>query len=164
LCGDFRGLNKKLLIERFGIPLIKDILTALSGKVVFSELDLRQAYLQFDVAEEDRIKLTFRFDGKCYRWVRGIFGLANLSDHCQRIISSLFTDLADVEVYLDNIITATGLGVLKDGDLMAHALLLVVVIDRMTSSNLWLRSEKCFVLCDTLTTLGHQVSATGIRL
>jgi hypothetical protein len=76
LCGDFRGLNKKLLIERFGIPLIKDILTALSGKVVFSELDLRQAYLQFDVAEEDRIKLTFRFDGKCYRWMRGIFGLA----------------------------------------------------------------------------------------
>jgi hypothetical protein len=117
------------------------------------------------VAEEDRIKLTFKFDGKCYRWVRGIFGLANLSDHCQRIISSLFTDLADVKVYLDNIITATGLGVLKDGDLMAHALLLVVVIDRMASSNyLWLRSEKCFVLCDTLTTLGQQVSATGIRL
>ncbi len=113
------------------------------------------------MAEEDRIKLTFKFDGKCYRWVRGIFGLANLSDHCQRIISSLFTDLADVKVYLDNIITATGLGVLKDGDLMAHALLLVVVIDRMTSSNLWLRS-KCFVLCENLTTLGHQVSATGM--
>ena len=47
---------------------------------------------------------------------------------------------------------------------MAHALILVVVIDRMTSSNLWLRSEKCFVLCESLTTLGHQVSATGIRL
>jgi hypothetical protein len=76
----------------------------------------------------------------------------------------LFTDLADVEVYLDNIITATGLEILRDGDLMTHALLLVTVIDRMTSSNLWLRSEKCFVLCDTLTTLGHQVSATGVRL
>ncbi len=48
LCGDFRGLNKKLIIEEFGLPLIKDLLNHLSSESLFSEIDLRQAYLQLD--------------------------------------------------------------------------------------------------------------------
>ena len=40
LCGDFRGLNKKLIIEEFGLPLIKDLLTSLSSQSCFTEIDL----------------------------------------------------------------------------------------------------------------------------
>jgi hypothetical protein len=55
--------------------LIKDLLTSLSSQSCFTEIDLRQAYLQFDVHPEDRIKLRFRYDGKTYQWCRGSFGL-----------------------------------------------------------------------------------------
>ena len=77
---------------------------------MFSEIDLRQAYLQteFDVHPDDRVKLRFRFDGKTYQWVRGSFGIASLSDHCQRHISLLFSDIPAVRVYMDNILLATG--------------------------------------------------------
>ncbi len=106
---DFRGLNKKLLIERFGIPLIKDILAALSGKVVFSELDLRHAAglppVRRGGGRPDQAHFQIRW--KVLSLGAGnIWFIANLSDHCQRIISSLFTDIAEVKVYLDNIITA----------------------------------------------------------
>ena len=166
LCGDFRGLNKKLIIEEFGLPLIKDLLTSLSSQSCFSEIDLRQAYLQFDVHPDDRIKLRFRHDGKTYQWCRGSFGLASLSDHCQRHISLLFADIPEVKVYMDNILLATG-GADKDmtnDDVIAHACLVVKMIDRMTEYNLWVRPEKCFFLRDRIRTLGHVVSREGIAL
>ena len=166
LCGDFRGLNKKLIIEEFGLPLIRDLLTSLSRESLFTEIDLRQAYLQFDVHPEDRIKLRFRFDGKTYQWARGCFGLASLSDHCQRHISLLFSDIPEVRVYMDNILLATGgMGKVPDGAaLLAHAAIVVRMLDRMTEYFLWVRPEKCFFLRDCIRTLGHVVSREGIAL
>ena len=41
LCGDFRGLNKKLIIEEFGLPLIRDLLGHLSSCRVFVFRDHR---------------------------------------------------------------------------------------------------------------------------
>lgn len=127
-------MNKKLIIEEFGLPLIRDLLTSLSRESLFTEIDLRQAYLQFDVHPEDRIKLRFRFDGKTYQWARGCFGLASLSDHCQRHISLLFSDIPEVRVYMDNILLATGgMGKVPDGAaLLAHAAIVVRMLDRMT--------------------------------
>ena len=165
LCGDFRGLNKKLLIEEFGLPLIRDILASLSCESVFSEIDLRQAYLQFDVHPEDRFKLRFRHDGKTYQFCRGSFGIASLSDHCQRHISLLFSDIPEVRVYMDNILLATGgLGQGDDMVLEAHANTIVRMLDRMTEYFLWVRPEKCHFLKDSIRTLGHVVSRDGVQL
>jgi hypothetical protein len=165
LCGDFRGLNKRLIIEEFGLPLIKDLLSSLSSETLFSEIDLRQAYLQFDVHPDDRVKLRFRFDGKTYQWVRGSFGIASLSDHCQRHISLLFSDLPDVRVYMDNILLATGRGQKPDSEcILAHASIIVQMLDRMTHYNLWVRPEKCHFLRPSIRTLGHLVGAGGVSL
>jgi len=40
LCGDFRGVNRQLIIEEFGLPLMRDLLTSLSSESLFSEVDL----------------------------------------------------------------------------------------------------------------------------
>lgn len=165
LCGDFRGLNKKLIIEEFGLPLIKDLLMSVSSESLFSEIDLRQAYLQFDVHPDDRVKLRFRFDGKTYQWVRGSFGIASLSDHCQRHISLLFSDIPAVRVYMDNILLATGRGQSPDSDsILAHAATVVQMLDRMTEYFLWVRPEKCHFLRPSIRTLGHLVGAEGVSL
>ncbi len=107
-----------MIIEEFGLSFIRDLLGHLSSESLFSEIDLRhcQAYLQFDVHPDDRIKLRFRFDGHTYQWVRGSFGIASLSDHCQRHISLLFSDIPSVRVYMDNILLATGRGQAPDSD------------------------------------------------
>ena len=65
-----------------------------------------------------------------------------------RHISLLFADIPEVKVYMDNILLATG-GTDKDmtdDDLIAHACLVVKMIDRMTEYNLWVRPEKCFFI------------------
>ena len=53
---------------------------------------------------------------------------------------------------------------MTDDDLIAHACLVVKMIDRMTEYNLWVRPEKCFFLRDRICTLGHVVSREGIAL
>jgi len=123
------------------LPLIRDLLGHLSSESLFSEIDLRQAYLQFDVHPDDRVKLRFRFDGHTYQWVRGSFGIASLSDHCQRHISLLFADIPSVRVYMDNILLATGMGRAPDSDsILAHAATVVQMLDRMIDGVLSLGS------------------------
>ena len=73
---------------------------------------------------------------------RGSFGIASLSDHCQRHISLLFSDILSVRVYMDNILLATGMGRAPDSDsILAHAATVVQMLDRMTEYFLWVRPE-----------------------
>ena len=93
--------------------------------------------------------------------------MASLSDHCQRHISLLFADIFEVKVYMDNILLATG-GADKDmtdDDLIAHACLVVKMIDRMTELiQLVGETREVFFVRDRIRTLGHVVSREGIAL
>ena len=51
-CGDYRSLNRIMEPDRYPIPHIQDLTSALHGTVIFSKLDLVTAYHQIPVAEE----------------------------------------------------------------------------------------------------------------
>lgn len=160
LCLDFRGLNKNLITQPYPMPRIPDLLRSLGGgDKIYTELDLRQAYLQFPVRESDRNKMAFQFQGKTYRFKRGIFGVANMTDHCQRVIAQLFRDFPEVRPYLDNIIVVT------DGlDYAKHAEVLARVIARCNENNVWLNPVKCVIARREIYILGHHITPAGIRL
>ena len=52
-CGDYRSLNRVTELDRYPIPHIQDLTSALHGTVIFSKLDLVREYHQIPVAEED---------------------------------------------------------------------------------------------------------------
>ena len=61
---DFRALNAKCKKDQFSSPRIDDVIENLEGAVIFSKLDIKCAYHNIEVADEDKHKTAFRFNGK----------------------------------------------------------------------------------------------------
>jgi len=63
LCVDYRMLNKKIVRDRFPLPLIEDLLDRLQSAIVFSTLDLRNGFFHVPI-EEESIKYTSMYQLK----------------------------------------------------------------------------------------------------
>ena len=62
LCVDYRGLNDITTKNRYPLPLTSELLDRLGGSVLFSELDLRNAYYRIRTREVDEWKTAFAPD------------------------------------------------------------------------------------------------------
>ena len=60
LCVDFRNLNRVSDKDNYPVPPMEKQLQMVSGSELFSLLDGFSGYNQALVAEEDRLKMTFR--------------------------------------------------------------------------------------------------------
>jgi Reverse transcriptase (RNA-dependent DNA polymerase) len=60
LCVDYRGLNAITIKNRYPLPLASELLDRLGGSVVFSKIDLRNAYHRIRIREGDEWKTAFR--------------------------------------------------------------------------------------------------------
>ena len=59
LCIDYHGLNAVTIKIRYPLPLISELLDRLNGSVIFSKVDLRNAYHQIRIHKGDEWKATF---------------------------------------------------------------------------------------------------------
>ena len=74
---DFRNLNRALHKDNYPVPPMEQILQMVSGFELFSLLDGFSCYNQVLVAEEDRIKTTFRTSWGTFAYKKMPFGLIN---------------------------------------------------------------------------------------
>ncbi|XP_078503492.1 fibrocystin [Lissotriton helveticus] len=74
LCIDLRALNKEVVVDRFPLPNITQMMSMLEGARVFSTLDLTSAYFQIKLHEESQELTAFVTPMGAYKFKRMPFG------------------------------------------------------------------------------------------
>src|SRR6185437_10404 len=77
LCVDYRGLNNITVKNRYPLPLVNELLNRLNGAIVFSKIDLKDAYYRIRIREGDQWKTAFRTRYSHFEWVVIPMGLTN---------------------------------------------------------------------------------------
>ncbi|KMQ93024.1 hypothetical protein RF55_6914 [Lasius niger] len=105
ICGDYKStVNPQVIIDKHPLPTIDELFTAISGGVIFSKIDLRQAYLQMRVRSEDRDVLTLSTHRGLYRVNRMMYGIASAPAIWQREIEIILQGIPKTAVFLDDIV------------------------------------------------------------
>ncbi|XP_036345453.1 uncharacterized protein K02A2.6-like [Rhagoletis pomonella] len=148
---DYRLLNRKIVRDRFPLPLIEDQLDRLQGTKMFSTLDLRNVF--FHVRVEDAIVKYTSFvvpDGQ-FEFLRVPFGLCNSPPVFQRYINAVFRDAIRegiVLTYMDDLIVIYA-------DYVDGLERLKRVLGIASKAGLDINLEKCQFLTRRVEFLGH---------
>lgn len=156
MCIDYRALNAVTVKDKFPLPRIDDLLDKLQGAKFFSSLDLRSAYHQVRIAEDDVPKTAFRTHEGLYEFMVLPFGLTNSPSAFQREMREIFKHLPFVAVYLDDILVYSR----SEADHTSH---LREVLDTLRKHKLYAKLSKCSFFDREAPFLGHIVSESGIR-
>jgi len=77
LCVDYRQLNKKIIKDRYPLPLVEDQIDLLQGAKYFSTLDLKNGFFHVYMDEQSRKVTAFIVPDGHYEFLRVPFGLCN---------------------------------------------------------------------------------------
>lgn len=101
---DLRDLNKNILVDKFPLPRIDELLAQTKGVKWFSTIDLTSAYHQLPLHESSKSLTAFITPFGCYRFLRMPFGLASAAAVFQRLMHRLFKNQEGVTYFQDNIL------------------------------------------------------------
>ena len=158
VCLDTRFLNSCIrTVDRFQLPFIRSILEKFNNCQFFSEIDLTEAYLQFQLDPASRPFTAFTWRGRQYQFTGCPFGISSLPSFFQRTISTLFADYEFTIPYLDNIPVGSR-------TISEHISHLLLVIQRCNQYNLKIKWSDLKLGHAQMNCLGHVLSRDGISL
>ena len=158
ICLDTRAINSGLInSDKFQLPPIRQSLNKFTGAKIFAEVDLREAYLQFLVAEPSRKYLAFSFGGKQYVFIGCPYGLAHIPSLFQRNMSIGFGNVPFAFPYLDNI----PIGSKNWDDHRQHVLFIIL---RLNELNLKIKPSSIKIGQSHMKCLGHTLSLNGVSI
>ena len=156
-CIDLRKLNNLTVKDSYALPRIEETFDALHGAKWFSTLDIKSAYWQVEIEEQDKHKTAFVV-GQLgfYECERMSFGLTNAPATFQRLIESCLGDLNlhQCLLYLDDI-------VIFSQTYEEHLNRLETIFKRL-QTGLKLKPSKCKFFRRSIKYLGHIVSSDGV--
>ena len=155
-CGDYRRLNLITEPDHYPMPNIADFTNSIGTARVFSKLDLLKGYFQVPVHPADVPKTAIITPFGSYVFHYSTFGLRNSGATFQRMMDSIFGDLPNVLVYIDDLL-------IFSDNIQEHEHHLRETLTRLQRNGLIVRQDKCVFAASTVEFLGHQVSANGLR-
>lgn len=156
---DYKALNAVTIKDKYAIPLISEILDAVSVGRIFTKIDLRGAYNLLRVAKGHEYKTAFITSQGCYEYRVMPFGLSNAPSCFQRWINSIFQDImySYVMVYLDDII-------IFSQDRTQHTKHILEVLRRLQENSLFASPKKCEWYSEKLRYLGHVITPDSLQM
>ncbi|XP_049875886.1 uncharacterized protein K02A2.6-like [Pectinophora gossypiella] len=156
ICADYKAtLNPSLLVDRYPLPKIEDVLVNLNGNMFFSKIDLSQAYNQIELDESKKYTVINTHKG-LFQYNRLVYGLASSVGIFQRIMTNVLSGIPNVQVFLDDVI-------IGGKSRMEHLQALQTVFQRLLDNGMKLKKSKCVFLAEEVTYLGYVVSRDGIK-
>ncbi|XP_055862342.1 uncharacterized protein LOC106074444 [Biomphalaria glabrata] len=98
-------INRFTLLDAYPMPRMDELAEKISQFSVFSTLDLKNAYHQIPIKEEERPYTAFEAGGRLYQFRRIPFGVTNGVACFQRTIDKIIEDeqLENTFAYVDNV-------------------------------------------------------------
>jgi len=134
------------------LPTVDSVLHKLGHGKIFTQLDLRAAFHQLEVAEESRQYLSFASDADMFSFYRAPFGVKTISAIFQQLMDQMMGGIEDSAVYIDNIVVGSA-GVEE------HWRAVAKVLETANRWNLKLNPDKCEFGRAELTVLGVRIKA-----
>ncbi|XP_073942471.1 uncharacterized protein [Choristoneura fumiferana] len=104
ICGDYRStLNPVLVKHLHPVPLFDQLRQNLAHGQLFSKIDLKDAYLQFEIAPESKKYLTLSTHKGYFQYNRMPFGISTAPSIFQHYLDKLLRDIPNTAVYFDDI-------------------------------------------------------------
>ena len=155
--GDFKvTVNRVSKLDRYPIPKIEDLFAKLAGGKKFSQLDMSQAYQQLLLDDQSKNYVVINTHRGLFRYNRLPYGISSAPGIFQRTMETLLQGIANVVVYLDDILITGS----TDEE---HLGTLEEVLTRMEQAGLRLKKSKCAFMVDSVTYLGHKIDANGLH-
>ena len=148
-------LCSKISIEKYPLPKFEEMMTTVGANTHFSKIDMKQAYLQIEVEEEDQKYLVVSTPKGLFKFLRLPFGLASSPGIFQRFISQLLAGIEGVNCFMDDVLICAS----SKADLYEKV---KTVLGRLSSANIALNLGKCKIDVPKIEFLGHVISADGI--
>lgn len=156
ICGDYKvTVNKAIKQEVYPLPTADDLFATLAGGETFTKLDLSSAYQQLELTDESRKFLVINTHQGLYEYNRLSYGVSTAPNIFQRVMDQVLQGLPGVTCYLDDILIAS--------DRASHVAVVQKVLDRLRKFGIHVKKTKCAFMTNSVTYLGHQVSAEGLR-
>lgn len=101
LCLDLRRVNEAVLREHHPMPVVEDYIARLGQGSIWSKLDVKEAFLQIELAEESRDLTTFITSRGLFRFKRLPFGLVTAPELFQKAMDEILAGCDDC--FIDDI-------------------------------------------------------------
>ncbi|GBM15519.1 Retrovirus-related Pol polyprotein from transposon 17.6 [Araneus ventricosus] len=153
---DYRLLNSITETFKICLPKISEIIKNIAGRKVYCVLDLKSAFFQIKLRDEDKRKLAFCTEMGNFQPTRLPFGSKNSTSYFHTLISKCLNGITgkNVQFFLDDIIIAAD-------SLCELKVTLQQVFDRLIKFNLTLDPSKLQLCKPKITYLGFDLNANG---
>ena len=144
-------------LDTFPIPLVTDLLDTVSRFTVFSYIDLKATFHQFEIDSSECYLTAFEADGRLFEFNCIPFSLRNSLAVFSRALQDLIGHLPGLVVYLDDV-------VIGGSTLAEHDANLRTFLKVASEVGLALSADKCTLHGSQLRFLGHIVKNGTIYL
>lgn len=151
-------INRFTQLDAYPLPRIDETVNNIAQYRFFSTIDLRSAYHQVPIRQEDKPYTAFESCGGLYQFTRVPFGVTNGVACYQRIMDSFATEekLEGTFTYLDNV---TICGMTQE----EHDANLKCFLAAAEKKNIRYNEEKCVYSTTKLSILGYVIENGQIR-
>uniref|UniRef100_A0A803SXA8 ribonuclease H n=1 Tax=Anolis carolinensis TaxID=28377 RepID=A0A803SXA8_ANOCA len=159
LCIDYRGLNAISTVNKYPLPLVKDLIAQLSEGKIFTKLDLIEAYHKLQIKPEDRWKTAFSCAFGLYNYCVLPFGLSGGGAAFMQLINEVLHPLLyrGVFVFLDDIL-------IMSQNREQQVKLVREVLQKLREARLYAKLAKCEFNRDQIDFLGYRISPQGVAM